>query len=162
MSDNTFKDKDFINELSKKLVVEFAPEEIDMFDELAKEYYENPGPPDKSNQADDPLGLGLDLALSVVTPVALTMATAVLNFVMKSTLDAVKNETSERIQGQVKRLFSGIDDKDNNESELRIQIKPEEIKTLRRIAIQEAQKFGYIEGAEQMADELIRPLMINL
>ena len=162
MSTQIFQDKDFINGLSKKIVVEFAPEEIDMFDELAQEYYQDPTPPDASKQTDTPLGFGVNIAFSIMTPAAIAMATTALNFVMASAVEAIKNESYERIQEKVKSLFNIIDNKDKQESVSIFQISPEEFEELKHLAVREAQRYGFTNEAEQMADELIRPLRLNL
>src|SRR5574341_2140968 len=146
MSTTKFEDHDFVNGLARELVVKFAPEEIDMFDDLAKEFYKAPTAPNVDDQSNDPLGFGLNEMLLAITPVALAMTNAVLNFIATSALEALKEQSSERIHTEIKKLFKAFDKEDH---QLLLQFNREEIPILRRIAIQEAEKFVYIQEAER-------------
>lgn len=65
----TTEGRKFVQEISKSLVIQIAPEELDLFDELVEEYFQDPTPPNVSSSTpDDPLGFGSAETLVAITP----------------------------------------------------------------------------------------------
>ena len=96
----------FVRELSKGLVEQFAPEELELFDELYSEYQKDPSPPAPAAGSDDALGSGLGEVIVAVTPAASAMVTTVVSFVLGEVLKAGQNEASEKIREKVKDVFN--------------------------------------------------------
>jgi hypothetical protein len=149
--------------LSRQLLAKFAPEEIDMFDEWAEEFYKNPIPPEINGQSsDDPLSFGLNEILLAVTPAILAMATAVVKFICDQAFQSLKDKSSELIRSEVEKLFNKTDPRDKTDDSSLIKFTSEELRILRHIAIQEAKVYGIqANQAELMADGLLQPLFLR-
>ena len=145
----------FVQELSKQLVSQFAPEELEIFDELYSEYRKDPTPPQAGQGADDTLGSGLGEVIVAVTPAASAMATAVVSFVLSEVLKASQEEASEKIKAKVKALFNP------KASEKAAALSPEQLEKVRRLAARRAVDFGLsADQAKQMSLALIGSLSI--
>ena len=148
-----------IKELSKVIVVEVAPEEIDLFDELVVEYFRDPTPPDRSQtQKDDPLGFGIEETLIAVTPSATAVANIIINYLLTEVIKITESERAEEVKRKIKALFS---------SEREDKVKPEpltkeQLENIRKLARKQAINFGIgPERAERMADALIGSLALQ-
>ena len=147
---------EFVRELAKQLVVQFAPEELDMFDELYGEYRQHPEPAAAGQGSDDALGSGLGEVLVAVTPAASAMATAVLSFVVSEFLKASQDEASEKIKTKVKSLFH------SKSPEKTVPLSPEQLEKVQKVAAKRAVDFGLSpEQAKQMSLALIGSLSIG-
>lgn len=156
MSMQTPEENEFVRELSKELVVQFAPEELDMFDELYDEYQKHPEPPAAGRSSDDALGSGLGEVLVAVTPAASAMATAVLSFVVSEFLKASKDEASDKITAKVKALFNP------KSPEKAAPLSAEQLEKVQKVAARRAMDFGLPpEQAKQMSLALIGSLSLK-
>jgi hypothetical protein len=153
----TAEDRVLIMELSKEVIAEVAPEELDLFDQLVEEYYDDPTPPDLAAQADDDaLGFGLGGVLAASTPAATAMATAVLGLAVQMVVQAFQDESSDFIRGRVKALFNKSDGKEKPGGEEALSFSREQLKKAREIALQEAMKYGIDQDeAGRMADAML-------
>jgi hypothetical protein len=162
---DTPEGRKLIQELSKDIVVEVAPEEMDLFDELVKEYFHDPTPPDVSAKPKDvPLGFGLGEVLIAVTPAATAMVNEVLKYVMSESINTAKEESAEAVKKQVKKLF--IQEKEHEkpakkeDGEVR-PLNKEQLEQVKKLARKQAIKFGISEDkAEKMANALIGSLVL--
>jgi hypothetical protein len=145
-----------VRELSKQLVEQFAPEELEMFDELYEEYQKHPTPPAVGPRADDPLGSGLGELIVAVTPAASAMATAVVTFVLSEVLKAAQDESSEKIKARVKALFNP------KPKEKMTPLTQEQLDRVQKLAAKRAVDFGLSpEKAKKMSLALIGSLSIQ-
>ena len=88
MPPNNLMDQKLIAEISKTIVGEVAPEEIDLFDELLHDYFADPAPPDlTAKPVDDPLGWGAGEVMVDATKATAAMVSASLGFIADSTQD---------------------------------------------------------------------------
>ena len=107
MWNETTEGREFIKDISRQVVVQTAPEELDLFDELSQEYYQNPQPPRRAaNARDDELSFGLEDTLIAITPVAMAMASTVMTFLVGQVVKAGKEESANLIQKKIKALFN--------------------------------------------------------
>lgn len=97
----TAEGQQLIGEVSRDLVTQVAPEEMEMFDDLLQDYFQYPTPPDAG---DDPLGFGGDV-LVVVTPVVTAVVGAVVTFLWNEIVKTAKEEGSAFIAEKVKAFF---------------------------------------------------------
>lgn len=155
----TTEGRELIQEISMKVVTEIAPEELDLFEELMQEYFNDPNPPEPSRAPDDdPLGFGLSEVIVASTPVAAAMASAVLGYVITEVIKATKDEGATLIKAKVKALFSRgkHDEKSGSPSLTKQQL--EQIKILAR---KQAGRFGIKPDlSARMADALIGSLAL--
>ena len=143
----------YVERISKEIVSDIAPEELDLFDELIDEYYDNPAPPDLSSaKGDDPLGFGVSAALmAAVTPAAAAMVSAVLAYVLKEVVKAVQEESADAIKKQIRSLFHLEKKGDGPEP-----LTQDQLEAVKKIARREAKKFGMEpDQARNMANALV-------
>jgi hypothetical protein len=104
-------DDTLVVELARSVVRDVAPQELPMFRANSALYLKDPAKaqqPDSQRKggADDLLGFGAGIDLTLVTPVALAVATEVIKFLATEIARAAKAESAPIIQAQVRRLFS--------------------------------------------------------
>lgn len=150
--------RDLVMDLSKEVIVSTEPDEVEMFDDLADEYFNDPTPPNLSASAsDDALGFGLNELMVAASPAALAMVSVVINYVAKVALDTFKDEGTDFIKQKVKNWFQArTEEKSQPSSGLILPGSPES-KEVYEIAVLEAKRFGMSDQkAKQMADDLLR------
>jgi hypothetical protein len=109
MFKDTTEDRKYIEDISKSIILEVAPEEFDLFDELAEEYYQHPSPPNLSaSQKADPLAFGLGGLLVPATPAVLAMVSAVLTYLATEFIDVAKKEGADVVRQKTKELFTRV------------------------------------------------------
>lgn len=147
----------FIEELSRNMVADVAPEELDMFDELADEYYEDPSPPDASAEAsDDALGFGMSEMLIAATPAALAVAGSVVSFVVQEAIGAASDEALGAVLRRVFKKEQAPADAPPPT------LTKEQLEQVNRLALEQAQAFGLDpDTAQKMAQALVGTLAIS-
>ncbi len=153
----------FVEEISKTIVAQIAPEELDMFDELMQEYFQNPKPTDRSAGAgDDPLGFGLGETLVAVAPAAAAMVSAVTTYITTEAVKAAQEETTAVVKQKIKALFNpGKADSDQKSKKEIAPLTKEQLEQVKRLARKQAVQFGIKpEQAEKMANALIGSLAL--
>jgi hypothetical protein len=138
-----------VAELSRELVSEVAPEELDLFDDLAGEYLANPNPPHATRgPGDDALGFGMGEALSAVTPAAMAALSVMIPLVTNMALDLFKSEGADFIRQMVKEKLSG-------KKPVGFNLTPAQLQKARELAFAEAKRFGLKKAeADRLADAL--------
>ncbi|MBI5951724.1 MAG: hypothetical protein HY865_08705 [Chloroflexi bacterium] len=106
MFTNSKEGRELIEALSRQLVEQIAPEEMEVFDDLYQEAAANSFQPAKKKGEDDALGFGVAEIMIAVTPVAGTVISAVISFLASEVLKVTKDEASAVIQKKVKALFN--------------------------------------------------------
>jgi hypothetical protein len=157
-----------IKEISKGVVTQIAPEELDLFDELAQEYFEDPTPPDLSSPArDDALGFGLAETVVAVTPTAMAMVTAVLGYLLTEAIKVTQQEGATAIKAKIKALFNPEEDANQAEGSTTKKDKDfppltkEQLEQVNKLARRQAMVFGLdAEQAKLMANALIGSLAL--
>lgn len=148
--------RDFIYEISKDVVSQVAPEEMDLFDELLQQYFENLQPPPQSPPIDDPLGSGLAEIMVAATPAAAAMASAVLGFIVGEVIKVTKEESASLIRKKIHDLF---DPKESSEGSP--PLTKEQLELVKKLARKQASRFGFTaDKAEMMANALIGALTL--
>ena len=93
-------------ELAQELVASLAPEELPLFGAMSRAFFEAGGRIRQSRGGDDDaLGFGVAEAAALLTPVALTLAVAVGNFLADEIRKSFAAETAGFVREQVRRLF---------------------------------------------------------
>jgi hypothetical protein len=102
---NSAEGRAFARILSRQVVEKFAPEELEMFDELYEESLVSPPGAVKAGP-DDELGFGADALMVVATPVVSAAVQAVITFLVTEVIKASKEETTALIQQKLKALLN--------------------------------------------------------
>lgn len=155
-----------IQEISKNIVVEVAPEEMDLFDELVVEYFQDSTPPDLSAKPkDDPLGFGLGEVLIAATPAVAAMVDVVLNYLVNEIIKAAQGESAELIKRKIKVLFNPEKKDEKTGKPGQDDVVPltkEQLEQVKKLARKQAIKFGIgPDKAEKMANALIGSLALS-
>jgi hypothetical protein len=101
MWNDTSEGRQVLTEISKNLIVNIAPEELEIADELLEEYFDNP-PEEQANE--DPLGFGVEIMVAA-TPVIAMALQAVFNFLVEEVIKSAKTESAALIAQKVKAFF---------------------------------------------------------
>lgn len=148
------EDQAFLSELGREIVAQVAPDEIEVFDELAEEYFMDPSPSQlEPRSSDDALGFGLDSIMMAATPAVMGATMVVFSFVAQVATQILVDQSAEFTRSRVKRWL------------LRKQPEPivlsqEHLARAHQLAMEEAARHGLNEAvARQMADVLIRRLV---
>jgi hypothetical protein len=150
----TDQGRELIADVSKRIVSQVAPEELDLFDELMEEYFEDPTPPDLSDSDDDEaLGFGLGEALVAATPAAAAVVSGVVGYILKEVLKTVQKESASALTKRIGKFF--------NPQEKNTGLTKEQMKQVRQKVVKQAKAFG-MEGDQvrRMADAVIGSLAL--
>jgi hypothetical protein len=158
MLTDTPEGRALIEDISRAVISEVAPEELDLFDQLSEEYYADPTPPDLTqNASDDALGFGLGDLLIASTPASNAMITVVLTFAIQILMQAAGDEGSDFVRDRVRALFGR-----KGQAEPPPHFNRDELRHMRAAAESEAQRFGLsAEEAGHMADALFRRMALG-
>ena len=95
----------FITDITKTIVSQVAPEELDFFDELLQEYFRNPQLVPPAASSDDPLGFGVGEVIAAVTPATAKMIEAVLEALAITVFKVTMEEGFELTIARARKLF---------------------------------------------------------
>ncbi|GLZ33259.1 hypothetical protein Lesp02_54470 [Lentzea sp. NBRC 105346] len=135
--------EDFVTAVAREVVTSVAPDELALFEPIRGAYLRDP---DKllaqRGRAGEVLGSGIDVAIALVSPVALAVATATYNRLVDRTGEAVVNVGS--------KLWKRL----RRKEELP-EITAEQLGELHAMAFERAKELGLSEEqAKQVADAL--------
>jgi len=157
----TTEGQEYIKAISKNMVSEFAPEELELFDELIAEYFADPTPPDLTeSDNDDELAFGIGEVMTAVTPAAAAMASAALTFVLTQFTEAVETESAEIIKARIKGI---LNPNVNAEEEIAQPeaLTQEQLVMIRDLARKQAKKFGMkSRQANKLAEALVGSIVL--
>ncbi|QUH00324.1 hypothetical protein HUO13_05370 [Saccharopolyspora erythraea] len=151
--------------LARSAVEAAAPDELPLFEETCDEYLRRPARGDRG--FDDPLGFGLDTALSVLTFGALAAAQSAAVFVALEVRSSVREESSSTIRAWTKRLFRRLQPPDDvagaaESAEVEVPaLTPEQLRRVREHAYEQARAF-HVPRREAgiMADAIVGRLSL--
>lgn len=157
----TTEGRKFIKDISKHIVAESAPEELELFNELIAEYFADPTPPDLTDSgSDDALAFGIGEVLVAVTPAIAAMVTAVLTYVLTEATEVIKVESAEKIKKRIKNIFSP-EKKDKEDSDRPQPLTKDQLEQVKKLARRQAKKFGMEPAqANKMAEALIGAIVL--
>jgi len=93
--------KEFTKEISRALIEDISPDELEYFDELADAHF-SLREPDKDAQ----LGFGLVEFGDLATPALMTIVSGIVTYLMTDVVKVAKDEMNEKIKEKLKGLFS--------------------------------------------------------
>jgi hypothetical protein len=101
-------EQDLVRILAASAVGHLSPEELDVFDETAQEFFDDPENVLRSSDKDEAVGFGLELAM--ITPVVLAVVTSVIKFLASIVAAATKETATPVLVGTLRRLLHIRDD----------------------------------------------------
>jgi hypothetical protein len=101
------EERELIIALSKRIVEQTDPDEMEIFDELIEDYFFDPTPPDMSDRArNDALGFGAGKLMIATTPAAAAVARVVWPFILQVFTEIIKDLDPEQVYRQVRERLS--------------------------------------------------------
>jgi hypothetical protein len=166
MWSDTAEGHQLIREITRNVVLQVAPEELEVFELLLTEYFQDPRAPQVSTAAaDDPLGFGLSEALVAVTPAAATVVSTVLSHLITETIKATKGDSETAVKARLKTLRRGTrraGEPAASESKEVAPLTREQMEQVRNMARKQALAIGISAGlAETMANALVGSLTLG-
>jgi hypothetical protein len=154
-------DDALVAQLARSALAQAAPEELPLFRATSEAYFEDPESLGRTGSGDDMLGFGVDAALVLMTPVALTVARDVLNFVVAQVRVQADEHGKEAFDRLADRLLR------RGESAARPataepgppELTDEQLEQVRALALEKAVQLKLApDKAELLADSLVGSL----
>jgi hypothetical protein len=99
-------DDPLLADVAREVVAGAAPEELPLYRAASEAYLEDPERAlEQRSPRDETLGFGADVALTLLTPIALAVTTDVLRFLRAELTKQAKEEGSQAVGELVRRLF---------------------------------------------------------
>jgi len=134
MWNNTPESKQLVADVSKELVAEIAPEELELVDELLEDYYSNPA---VHEGKDSPLGFGSEL-LAASTPVVAMALQALFSFVLNEVWVSAQKEGAVLIAQEMKAILNPAKEK----AEPGLGLTQEQLEKAKKLIKKEAMRGG--------------------
>ena len=151
---DTPESKEIVTELSRELVAEIAPEELELVDELIDDYYANPT---IHEAKDNPLGFGSEL-LAASTPVIAMALQTLFNFILNEVWVSVQKESAVLIAQKMKTLFHPTKEK----ADPALGLTREQLEKAKKLIKREAMRGGMKpKKAEDLALKIVARIALN-
>ncbi len=146
-------DDTLILDVSRQVVIDLAPAELEVFEATSDAYLDAP----TGKDGEEMLGFGVE-AVAFVTPFVVMATKAVVSYLSEIVSKALKEESESAVAGYVKRLFRRFHDDDPEPAPVALSI--EEIKQAHDIALEQATAMGMkAERANLLADAIAGELV---
>ena len=147
--------------LARSAVERAAPEELVIFPAASEAFLEGDDP-SKKTRGDPMLGFGVESAVILLTPVALTVAKDVLGFLRGQLKKQADEHGDEAFDWLVKKLLRRGDDKKDEAPAMAAapaELTDEQLDEVRKLAIEKAKQLKLPKDkAELLADSLVGSL----
>ena len=161
---STVTDDELAVALARSAVERAAPEELVIFPAASEAFLEGDDP-SKRTRGDPMLGFGVESAVVLLTPVALTVAKDVLGFLREQLKKQADEHGDDAFDWLVRKIFRRGDDKDAKKNEAPAvaaepaELTDEQLDEVRRFAIEKAKQLKLPKDkAELLADSLVGSL----
>jgi hypothetical protein len=163
---STVTDDQLAVALARSAVERAAPEELVIFPAASEAFLEGDDP-SKKTRGDPMLGFGVESAVVLLTPVALTVAKDVLGFLREQLKKQADEHGDEAFDWLVKKIFRRGDDKAEAPAAASpppdvaqaTELTDEQLEEVRKLAIEKAKQLKLPKDkAELLADSLVGSL----
>jgi hypothetical protein len=161
---STVTDDELAVALARSAVERAAPEELVIFPAASEAFLEGDDP-SKKTRGDPMLGFGVESAVVLLTPVALTVAKDVLGFLREQLKKQADEHGDEAFDWLVKKIFRRGDDKADAPAAAppdvaqAAELTDEQLEEVRKLAIEKAKQLKLPKDkAELLADSLVGSL----
>ena len=149
-------DDALVADLARSAVEQTAPEELPLFRPTSQAFFEDPDALTRSGGRDELLGFGVDAALVLVTPVALSVARDVVRFVADQLRSRLAQEGEGAVQRALDRVFKRAEPPDQAAADPASELTDEELERVRTIAVEKARQLRLSpERAGLLADAIV-------
>ena len=151
------------SELARAALEKAAPNELLVFGAASEAYFNDPDEViGKRRGASEPLGLGLEQGIALLTPVALVVAGDIVSYLTEELKNKLAEEGSDAIFGFIKRLFRREESEAKTEEAAPVtpRLTDEQLKKIREIAFEKARVLELAEPqANLLADSMVGSLV---
>jgi hypothetical protein len=148
----------FVAGLARATVERAAPAELPLFGPTSEAFFEDPAALERKGGGDRMLGFGVDAAMVLLTPVALSVAKEVFGFVAAQVRARLQDEGEVAVQGTLDRIFGG-DETDAPDEPKPPELSDEQLERVRELALEKAKQLKLApDKAELLADSLVGSL----
>jgi hypothetical protein len=151
---HTPESRQVITEVSKDVVAEIAPEELELVDELLDDYYANP---EVQESKDNPLGFGSEV-LAAATPVVAMALQTLFTFILNEVWVSAQKESAILIAQKMKALFNPdkTSSPKGNKAVPALELTREQLEKARQLIKKEAMRGGMKpKKAEELALKIV-------
>ena len=150
--------RELVGEVSRTVVRQVAPEELELFSEAEADYYRDPRRALRGSR-DEAVGFGLDMAL--LTPYVLMAGGAVVQFLATAVCGAVSDEVRDELRPAVAERVRRLLRRDD-EPQAQPSVTMQQARQVRRVALEQATRSGLDpERAALLADAFVGALLVK-
>jgi hypothetical protein len=148
----------FVADLARATVERAAPAELPLFGPTSDAFFDDPAALERDGGGDRMLGFGVDAAMVLLTPAALTVAKEVFGFISAQVRARLKDEGEGAVQGTLDRIF-GRRTATAPEEPKPPELSDEQLERVRALALEKAKQLKLApDKAELLADSLVGSL----
>ena len=147
-----------IADLARSTVERAAPAELPLFGPTSEAFFEDPAALERGGGGDKMLGFGVDAALVLITPAALSVAKDVVGFVAAQVRARLKDEGEGAVQSTLDRIF-GRRKPESPAEPKPPELSDEQLERVHELALEKAKQLKLApDKAELLADSLVGSL----
>ncbi|MBI3536520.1 MAG: hypothetical protein HY070_02995 [Chloroflexi bacterium] len=152
-----------VSDLARDLISQAAPQELPLFRANSEAYFKDSKKfLETRGGKDEMLGFGAGEAITFVTPAALMVTSAVVQFIAAEVLKAAKTESAAILNERVKQLFKKFRPPEKIETKPSVTLTTDQLAQVRKIALEKAKQLELSEEkANLLADSLIGSLAVS-
>ena len=145
-------EQDLVRAFAASVVGTLSPDELELFDETAEEYFEDPEGALDPDHRDEAVGFGLEIVM--ITPAVLAVATPVVQFLAELVAEAAR-ETAKPVLIRALRRILRIRSDAEGAADAPVALTPAQVQTVHGVALQRARSLGLAEDrARLLADSV--------
>lgn len=141
--------------LARATVEKAAPEELPLFRATSEAYFSDPQALERGGGKEAMLGFGVDAAMMLLTPVALTVAKDVITFLGEQ----LRERARQQGEGAIDRIIARFVKSDGEKPAPELDLTDEQLEQVRALAIEKGRALKLSdERATLLADSLVGSL----
>jgi hypothetical protein len=151
-------EQDLVRALAASVVGDLSPDELDVFDETAEEFFADPDEVLRAGDKDEAVGFGLELAL--ITPVVLAVVTSVVRFLASLLADAMKETARPALVRTLRRILRIREDGATAQAAA-VPLDVDQLRRVHEVAMNRAMSLGLPEDrARLLADSIAGGIVV--
>jgi hypothetical protein len=145
--------------LARAAVERAAPEELPLFPATSEAYFNDPKALERTGGKDEMLGFGVDAAVMLLTPVALTVAKDVITFLGEQLRERAREHGEGAIDRLIAKLVKPKAEAESDQPGSTPELTDEQLEQVRALAIEKGRALKLSEErASLLADSLVGSL----
>ena len=151
------EEQDLVRALAASVVGDLSPDELDVFDETAEEFFADPDEVLRAGDKDEAVGFGLELAL--ITPVVLAVVTSVVRFLASLLADAMQETARPAVVRTLRRVLRIREGGATAQAE--VSLDADQLRRVHEVAMNRAVSLGLPEDrARLLADSIAGGIVV--